>query len=981
MACMKIPAAALLAVLLAALAWPSMATDRRDGGPTPLEEDYARRSGEPLSLFGYETFSVPPGSGAPPLGAVQDDHRLGIGDELSVILRGEHASSERHRVGTDGLVAVGPLHPVAAAGRTLGEFKAALEAEAAARLPQAKVFVALTALRRIGVLVMGAAARPGRVEVNGQSTVLDGLLAAGGVTRHGSLRRIRLTSGDETREVDLYDLLADGSGGATQRLRDGDRIVVPPLGPTVAVAGAVRRPGIYELGEASGGTTVADALALAGGPLHPGPRTVLRLTFGPEGEETALDVGGAGAAALQDGDILVVKTIRAGRHGAVLVDGRVAAPGLRPLETATGVGALLEMAGPLPDAYLPFAVLQRNDDASGTRTLVAVDLAAVRAGTRDVALADEDTLMVFGPEDIAFLTAGPVLDLVSGRRRGAAPACAGLTVLARRLASGIPSPLATEPPGRLAGELVPSGAPCPPLLDRYPDVLSFTLDHAVLMRSGVPRPGFYPVAGTAAIASLARAAGAPGSAPDLAVSLARMPATADGLARPGDVVEPAQPGYELAGHVRHPGWRRHAPGMTLRDALGDGAVMKDGVYPLAAAIDRFDRLALARRIVTFVPAEVVEGRFDLRLEAEDRIVLFSAEDILRTGGEAPVPGDPGIAAALAERIVEIRGAVRRPGRYPVAGPVALDALIGQAGGFASDADPGSIDVTTALPGSASDAQGHARRTLDLRLPGAGIDAIEAPAVIRVRRRDEHPVRTVSIHGEVRHPGDYEIVAGETLSSLLGRAGGLTGQAYPAGTVFLRDANRRQETDGFARTASEIDRSLALALAGESPPSAGEVEAMRRLAADLRSARPLGRITVESDPEMLASMPELDILLEAGDRIVVPQRPLTVTVSGEVLAPGHLGFVSGKTASDYIREAGGTTRNADDGRAFMILPDGSAQPLAVSFWNHDPAFVPPGASIVVPRDPKPFDLLEFSSSIGSVLGELARTAATITILSR
>ena len=59
-------------------------------------------------------------------------------------------------------------------------------------------------------------------------------------------------------------LTASGSGGA-MRLADGDRIIVPPLGPTVAVAGLVRRPGIYELPAHASSMTARALLALAGG--------------------------------------------------------------------------------------------------------------------------------------------------------------------------------------------------------------------------------------------------------------------------------------------------------------------------------------------------------------------------------------------------------------------------------------------------------------------------------------------------------------------------------------------------------------------------------------------------------------------------------------------------------------------------------------------------------------------------------------------
>src|SRR5690606_20124587 len=112
---------------------------------------------------------------------------------------------------------------------------------------------------------------------------------------------------------------------------------------------------------------------------------------------------------------------------------------------------------------------------------------------------------------------------------------------------------------------------------------------------------------------------------------------------------------------------------------------------------------------------------------------------------------------------------------------------------------------------------------------------------------------------------------------------------------------------------------------------------RDLAQELREVEAVGRITVEADPAVLNAHPEQDILLEPGDRIYVPKRGLTVRVHGEVLSPANLQFRSEKTPSDYIAEAGGMTYYADDDRAFVLYPDGSAQPLLVSAWNHKAIF--------------------------------------------
>ena len=127
---------------------------------------------------------------------------------------------------------------------------------------------------------------------------------------------------------------------------------------------------------------------------------------------------------------------------------------------------------------------------------------------------------------------------------------------------------------------------------------------------------------------------------------------------------------------------------------------------------------------------------------------------------------------------------------------------------------------------------------------------------------------------------------------------------------------------------------------------------RQLAAQLRGAEPLGRVVVEADPAVLRGRPELDPLLEPDDRILIPKRPLTVAVSGEVLHPTAAQFVSGKTAEDYLGEAGGTTRDADTGRSFLVLPDGRARPLALSSWNHRVDAIPPGSIRPPTRSPHP-----------------------------
>ena len=124
----------------------------------------------------------------------------------------------------------------------------------------------------------------------------------------------------------------------------------------------------------------------------------------------------------------------------------------------------------------------------------------------------------------------------------------------------------------------------------------------------------------------------------------------------------------------------------------------------------------------------------------------------------------------------------------------------------------------------------------------------------------------------------------------------------------------------------MERRLAAAIERkEDPPDTTQISMVRNLAQELSTVEALGRITVEADPAILSTRPELDMLLEKGDRIYIPKRQITVRVNN---------------------------------------------------WNHTPIFIPPGSTIIVPQDPKPFSFLEGAKEIGQILSNLAITAVFI-----
>jgi hypothetical protein len=208
-------------------------------------------------------------------------------------------------------------------------------------------------------------------------------------------------------------------------------------------------------------------------------------------------------------------------------------------------------------------------------------------------------------------------------------------------------------------------------------------------------------------------------------------------------------------------------------------------------------------------------------------------------------------------------------------------------------------------------------------------------------------------------------------------------AYPYGAIFTRKSAALSEKEGNDRAAREIESQLSVLLtANNSNTSAAQgVGYLSSVVQELRSAPALGRVMVQADPAVLQMKPELDVVLQPGDALYIPKRSSSVSVSGEVLNPGSFQYNPNFGYDDYIRLAGGPTQSAYEGLTFVVLPDGSAIPTRsdwLSFRSGNQ--VPPGSTIVVPRDLRPFDWTQFVKDATQILSQLAITAASLSVIS-
>ncbi len=147
-----------------------------------------------------------------------------------------------------------------------------------------------------------------------------------------------------------------------------------------------------------------------------------------------------------------------------------------------------------------------------------------------------------------------------------------------------------------------------------------------------------------------------------------------------------------------------------------------------------------------------------------------------------------------------------------------------------------------------------------------------------------------------------------------------------------------------------------------------------------------------DPERLRGTP-LDIELEDGDQIYVPQIPQTVNVVGAVYNPTAVIYAPNRSVKDYLNMAGGLTRIAEEKEIYVIKANGSAVSRRAFNWlgfgktvdytGYEYHFggmksltLDPGDTIVVPEKLERIAWLKEIKDITQILANVALVAGVL-----
>ncbi len=448
----------------------------------------------------------------------------------------------------------------------------------------------------------------------------------------------------------------------------------------------------------------------------------------------------------------------------------------------------------------------------------------------------------------------------------------------------------------------------------------------------------------------------------------------------------------LSGYVYRPGQFEYRAGLRLSDILSSF----DELKPEAD----IHYIMIRREVPPEERTEVISADLkralaapgsasDPPLRPRDQIIVFNLsssrdrilEPILTELALQATPDKP-------EQVVSIDGRVKAPGRYPLEPAMHVSDLIRAGGSLEDAAYRGQAELTRYAV-----VDGDARQTELITVNLAAIRRGEPGADLRLKAYDTLVIKpipmwtepgNIEVVGEVRFPGKYPIHQGETLHSVLQRAGGFTDVAFPYGAVFVREELKKREKDQLQLLANRMESDLAAlslqAVASSTATSSGSGASAsqglvvgQQLLAQLRQTKPVGRLVIDVDG-VLKGQPggPDDVLVRDGDKLYVPKKTQEITILGEVQSPTSHVYESGLTRSDYIAKSGGTTQKADKKRIYVVRANGDVVTGGRTGWfRRSQSFdMRPGDTIVVPLDTERVGALPLWQAVTTIMYNLS-----------
>ena len=420
-----------------------------------------------------------------------------------------------------------------------------------------------------------------------------------------------------------------------------------------------------------------------------------------------------------------------------------------------------------------------------------------------------------------------------------------------------------------------------------------------------------------------------------------------------------------------------------------GAVFRPGMYQLGDGINSVRTLIQHAEGLT---EDAFTNRAVMHRMKDDRTLKVIPVDVkgIMSGDAADIPlkeNDvlfiPTRQTAMTERTITIQGEVQYPGIYKYADNETLEDFVLQAGGLKETASTVKVDVSRRVvtPHALTTDSIIARNYTFALKDGFVIDGEQGFVLqpfdqVYVRKNPSYSVQqNVTIEGEAQFPGTYTLSKRNArLTDLLKAAGGITDIAYIKGARLERQANADEKARmeaAYKMQQEQLQQQL-LQLAASSQNSnimqiGSEAKKSQLEKFQVPNSYPVG---IELDKAISNPQSDANIVLRAGDRLILPRYTATVKINGAVMYPNVVSFQKGKGAHYYINAAGGYAQNARKSGAYIIYMNGMVAKAKSG------AKVEPGCEIVVPSKITRKMSIAETMSLGTGMASIAAMIATI-----
>ena len=933
-------------------------TSSKVGGPVSLFDRYRmvgpyQDISTALMPFGYKFFlDALAGPSTPRTNIpVMSNYIIGTGDEIKILFWGRVNAQYSLIVDRDGNITIPQIGPLQVAGMGFSEMKSYL-AEQANRIVGASMNVTMGTLKSIQVFVLGDVRKPGSYAVDSFSTITSAIIDAGGPSEIGSLRNIELKRNNETfTALDFYDFLLKGNKTQDRILQSGDVIFVPTVGPMVGIAGNVKRPATYELKNEN---DLLSLIEMAGGIIPTAYTQQIQVERIQKNERhIVMDIDDknlteSGDVLLQDGDLVKVFSIVDKDVNVVFLNGNVKRPGKYEYKPGMRIRDLIkDTADLLQETHFEYALIKRLVPPDLREELIPFNLGKLlfdNDAESNIELSSQDRIYIFS---IWSFRDKPSIAVEGEVRSPGRSAFAENTRVRDALlnAGGL-----TKNAYLRKGELIRT--------DNKREFRTIYFNVARAMDNDPEENLFLRDEDRIIIHSMWE--------------------------------EKWKESVSISGEVKDQKTYDLTEAMTVSDLIFKAGGLTRNTYMNDTELYRTDwkTKEVTLQNIDLQKALAGDPMYNVKLKDLDRLVVHSTWE------------------QVYKKSVSIAGEVTNPGTYQYTENMTVRDLVFASGNVLESAYLGEAEISSQVIKDGRSARiEHAKINLKKALdndPSHNLPLKPYDRLFVKRIPDWRREIFVNLSGEIIFPGNYILKKGETLSSVIERAGGYSENAYLRGAVFVREDVRKLQQQSLDEMITGLEREIlaesssqvSTALSTEEVEARkAELQSKQKFIESLKGLKATGRMSIILAHLRLLKGSKYDIELKDGDSLYVPMKSSAVNVIGSVMSRGSFIYSEDMDYKDYVEMSGGYTRFADKDNVYVLKVDGTARKLLTGRinWNtskdrwetagfsEDVNEIEPGDTIIVPEKLDRIAWLRETKDLTQILYQIAVTAGVAIVL--